>query len=120
MERPRLHHVSVPRSLDAHAAALAFYADILGLPTLAVPNALRDLDLSWFALGEGELHLYGQEPDSIHAGRHFCIEVADLAELRGRLTAAGYTPTDTIPIPGRPRFICDDPFGNLIEFTTLE
>ena len=43
-----------------------------------------------------------------------------LAGLRARLTEAGYTPTDTIPIPGRPRFVCDDPFGNPIEFTTIE
>jgi catechol 2,3-dioxygenase-like lactoylglutathione lyase family enzyme len=48
-----------------------------------------------------------------------CIEVEDLDEVRARLIAAGYTPEDTIAIPGRPRFFCRDPFGNRIEFTTI-
>ena len=119
MELPRLHHVSVPRTPGSHAEAAAFYTEILGLPELVVPNSLIEHDISWFALGDSELHLYGQA-DSAHEGRHFCIEVEDLPLLRAVLAASGYFPTDTIDIPGRPRFICEDPFGNLIEFTRIE
>jgi len=57
-------------------------------------------------------------PDPEHP-RHLCLEVEDLEALRRQLQAAGYRPYDDIPIPNRPRFFCRDPFGNLIEFTTL-
>lgn len=120
MNHPRLHHVSIPRPPGSHDAARAFYTGMLGLAECPVPDALSAIDLVWFILGDGELHLYAQEPINEHVGRHFCMEVDDLAGLHARLTEAGYTPTDTIPIPGRPRFVCDDPFGNLIEFTTIE
>jgi hypothetical protein len=55
----------------------------------------------------------------VHA-RHLCLEVTDLAMVRRRLTDAGHEPRDTTPIPNRPRFLCRDPFGNLVEFTTIE
>jgi hypothetical protein len=32
---------------------------------------------------------------------------------------AGIETTDRTPIPNRPRFFCRDPFGNLIELTTI-
>ncbi|MGQ0551018.1 MAG: VOC family protein [Armatimonadota bacterium] len=51
--------------------------------------------------------------------RHICLEVPDLDPARRQLEQAGYTPYDTTPIPNRPRFFCRDPFGNLVEFTTL-
>ena len=51
--------------------------------------------------------------------RHFCLFIEDLAGMRRNLTAAGYAPYDVEAIPGRPRFFCSDPFGNIIEFTTI-
>jgi len=41
-------------------------------------------------------------------------------EMRERLAKAGYEPRDTLPIRNRPRFFCRDPFGNDIEFTTIQ
>lgn len=120
MSRPRLQHVSVPRPPGTGDAARAFYSGLLGFAELPVPEALRQLDLTWFAVGDAELHLYAQEPSTDHAGRHFCLDLDDLEGVRERLAAAGYNPQDTIPIPGRPRFVCEDPFGNLIEFSTIE
>jgi catechol 2,3-dioxygenase-like lactoylglutathione lyase family enzyme len=55
-----------------------------------------------------------------HSGRHYCLAVDDLDALRARLEAAGVSVVNDIPIPGRPRFFARDPFGNLIEFTTIE
>jgi hypothetical protein len=36
------------------------------------------------------------------------------------LDAAGITAVGDIPIPGRPRYFVRDPFGNLIEITSIE
>lgn len=119
MARPRIHHVSIPRLPHQHEQACAFYGDVLGFPLVQIPHTLSELDLTWFQIGDGELHLYGQEFSGTHMGRHLCIEVADLAAVREQLRAAGYNPEDTVPIPNRPRFICEDPFGNLLEFTTI-
>jgi catechol 2,3-dioxygenase-like lactoylglutathione lyase family enzyme len=46
--------------------------------------------------------------------------VNDLEDYRHRLTQAGVTITSAEPIPSRPRFFCRDPFGNLLEFTTIQ
>lgn len=115
------HHVSVPRPPGPESASVArlFYIDLIGLKEVPVPDALRQLDLVWFGVGDGELHLYA-EPSSAGHGRHFCLRVIDQAEVRARLSAAGVTCTDTIAIPGRPRFFCTDPFGNSIEITTIQ
>jgi hypothetical protein len=45
--------------------------------------------------------------------------VEDVEAMRGRLVEAGFKPWGPEPIPGRPRFFCRDPFGNIIEFTTI-
>lgn len=119
MQRPRIQHVSIPRPPDSAAQARAFYGDLLGLEELPVPETLHELDLIWFRLGATELHTLVEESIDSSSGRHLCIEVDDLEALRARLEAAGYATSDDLPIPGRPRFFCRDPFGNLIEFTTL-
>lgn len=120
VSRPRIQHVSLPRPTGSEAQARAFYGDLLGLEEIAVPQALRHLDLIWYRLGDTELHLFAEDPLEDRSGRHLCIEVEDVSGLRGLLLAAGCEPRDTIAIPGRPRFFCTDPFGNAIEFTTLE
>jgi hypothetical protein len=48
-----------------------------------------------------------------------CLEVEDVDSARHQLEASGYAPYDATPIPHRPRFFCRDPFGNLVELTTL-
>ncbi|MCB0049140.1 MAG: VOC family protein, partial [Caldilinea sp.] len=55
-----------------------------------------------------------------HSGRHFCLAVEDVEELRDRLEAAGVTVVGDVPIPDRPRYFIRDPFGNLIELTTID
>lgn len=122
MTRLRIQHVSVPRPPgDASAAqAVAFYAGLLGLHEKPVPATIAHLDLVWFGLGDGtELHVFSEEPLGDRSGRHFCLEVDDVAAMREHLTAAGYQPWDPETINNRPRFFCRDPFGNTIEFTTI-
>jgi len=116
------HHVSIPRPPGAQSAAQArdFYCGLLGLNEIAVPASLQHLDLVWFAVGSGELHLFSEEPRTDTSGRHFCLHVADQAAVRAHLETAHVTCTDTVAIPGRPRFFTHDPFGNSIEITTIE
>jgi catechol 2,3-dioxygenase-like lactoylglutathione lyase family enzyme len=116
----RLQHVSSPFPEGRQGEVRAFYGEILGLAEVAVPRTLADRGLVWFAAGgdDLELHFFPGIPDPEHP-RHLCLEVDDLGAARERLAAAGYQPNDTVAIPGRPRFLCRDPFGNLIEFTTI-
>jgi catechol 2,3-dioxygenase-like lactoylglutathione lyase family enzyme len=119
MSRLRIHHVSVPRPRGSADQARRFYTDVLGLEEIQPPKALAGLDLVWYRLGDNELHLFVEDDADQRTGRHFCMAVDDLDALRARLAAAGYAIEETIPIPGRPRFNIHDPFGNMIEITTL-
>jgi catechol 2,3-dioxygenase-like lactoylglutathione lyase family enzyme len=118
----RLQHVAIARPPGSDAAARSFYGGVLGLPEIAPPQSLAYLDLIWYQLaGATELHIMVEEPmGQDRTGRHFCLAVDDLFELRGRLEAAGITTVGDTPIPGRPRFFVRDPFGNLIEVTSIE
>jgi catechol 2,3-dioxygenase-like lactoylglutathione lyase family enzyme len=117
----RIQHVSVPRPPGSDDAARRFYGEILGLEEITPPASLRDLNVIWFRLGNTELHILTEEPQGQdHSGRHFCVAVDDVEALRERLEAAGIAVVGTTPIPGRPRYFIRDPFGNLIEITTIE
>ncbi len=119
--KARLQHVSIPRPPGSDAAARAFFGDVLGLREIPPPDSLQDMRVIWFQLdGDAELHVFLEAPLGDASNRHFCLVVEDLAALRTQLRAAGYAPYDVENIPGRPRFFCRDPFGNIIEFTTIE
>lgn len=120
----RLQHVSVPRppGNDAHQRAVDFYRGLLGLKEIPKPSTFTDIDVTWFQIGDTEIHVYasaagGPAPAS---GAHFCLVVEDVEVARERLEAAGYACTVPTEIPGRPRFNSHDPFGNQIEFTVIE
>jgi catechol 2,3-dioxygenase-like lactoylglutathione lyase family enzyme len=116
----RLQHVSVAIAADGADDARAFYGGLLGLEEKPVPPKLDPSELVWFHLGgDLELHLM-QTGDDPPPRAHFCIAVDDgLNELRARIEAAGITTRTPTEIVGRPRFMCDDPFGNLVELTQL-
>jgi catechol 2,3-dioxygenase-like lactoylglutathione lyase family enzyme len=119
----RLQHVSSPYPRGRQDAVRTFYGGVLGLTEKAVPASLADQELVWFEAGAGELELHFL-PDPVQpdpaAQRHFCLEVEDVGSWRRRIEDAGVETSDQTPIPNRPRFFCRDPFGNLIEFTTIE
>ena len=99
----------------------AFYGGVLGLVEKPVPTSLADLELVWFEAGplELELHFLPDRPADPSAQRHFCLEVDDLEGWRRKLETAGVETSEQTAIPNRPRFFCRDPFGNLIELTTI-
>ncbi len=115
----RLQHVSVPRPRGSADQARRFYGGILGLEEIAVPATLAHLDLVWYRLGDDELHLFEDERGVGHAAQHFCLQVDAVDALRRRLAAAGVAIGEEPEILNRPRFTVRDPFGNLIEVTTI-
>ena len=116
----RLQHVSVAIAPDGADEARTFYGGLLGLEVKPVPPKLDPNELVWFGLGgDRELRLM-QTGDEPPPGAHFCIAVdSGLDELRARLEAAGIKTSTPTEIVGRPRFMCRDPFGNLVELTQL-
>lgn len=119
MKLRRLQHVSSPYPSGRQEAVRTFYGKVLGLLEIRPPRSIEHMQLVWFSAGaESELHFFPGTPDPEHP-RHFCLETEDLEATRRELHAAGNAPYDDIPIPNRPRFFCRDPFGNLIEFTTI-
>lgn len=117
----RLQHVAIARPPETDGAARAFYGDLLGLTEVTPPASLQSLGVLWYQIGAGsELHIFVEEPlGQDHSGRHFCLAVADVEALRLRLIAAGIRVAADVPIPDRPRYFVRDPFGNLIELTTV-
>ena len=116
----RLQHVSVAIATDGADAARAFYGNLLGLEEKPVPPKLDPNELVWFRVGgDLELHLMrtGDDPPP---SAHFCLAVdSGLDELRARIESAGIETRTPTEIVGRPRFMCRDPFGNLVELTEL-
>jgi catechol 2,3-dioxygenase-like lactoylglutathione lyase family enzyme len=116
----RLHHVSIPAPPDRITEGRAFYGDLLGMPELGQPATLEAGSVVWFQAGDGELHLFKEDSAAgVPSGRHFCFAVDDVDEIRARLEHAGVAIEDTTPIHNRPRFFCQDPFGNRLEITEL-
>lgn len=118
----RLQHVAIARPPDADHTARAFYGDLLGLSEITPPASLQSLGVLWYQIGKGsELHIFVEEPlGQDRSGRHFCLAVEDVEALRLRLIVAGIRVAADVPIPDRPRYFVRDPFGNLIELTTIE
>ena len=116
----RPQHVSIAIAADGADAARAFYGELLGLEEKPVPPRLDPSELIWFrASGDLELHLM-RTGDRPPPSAHFCLAVeGGLDELRRKLESAGVETRTPTQILGRPRFMCDDPFGNVVELTEL-
>jgi catechol 2,3-dioxygenase-like lactoylglutathione lyase family enzyme len=116
----RLQHVTIAIPLDGAERARAFYGGFLGLEEKPVLPKLDPALFIWYrAGGENELHLQ-LTPEPAPDKPHFCLLVDELDELRARIDAAGIETRDPTELIGRPRFMCRDPFGNLIEFARID
>lgn len=100
-------HVNV--RVEKLADAVRFYRDVLGLETI---DRRDDSGTgAWFRLGAQEVHLTEDPAPQPRSRRHFAVDVADLAEARRTLQAAGAEIDQEEAL----RFWVRDPSGNRIE-----
>jgi catechol 2,3-dioxygenase-like lactoylglutathione lyase family enzyme len=121
MTRPYLQHVSLLIPPDSQATVRAFYGQLLGLEEKQPPASLAQFQLVWFVAGEGEmeLHFVPSVDRPTENDQHICLVVDDLEHYRRRLAEANVPVLEAEPIPLRPRCFCRDPFGHLLELTTI-
>lgn len=112
-----LDHVQVAAPIGSEGAARRFYGELLGLPELEKPEALRDRGGVWFACGSHQLHVGVTQDFSPATKAHPALRVhpEDLDLIAERLTAAGGTVQWDDAIPDTRRFYTTDPWGNRIE-----
>lgn len=117
----RIHHVAISIPPDRHIAAVRFYRDVLGFEEKPIPESLSHVPIiTWFQIGEDELHLLEENNNADGGRRHICFQVDDLTPYQQRLEQNGEEVLPGDLIPGRPRFFCYDPAGNRIEFLVEE
>jgi catechol 2,3-dioxygenase-like lactoylglutathione lyase family enzyme len=111
----RLSHINITMPKGEEKAARRFYGELLKLPEIPKPEAIRSRGGVWFDAGGLDVHVSIEEsrmgPD---AYRHFGLECADVDELRKQFETAGVATEDGRPAPWK-RFFVRDPFGNRIE-----
>jgi catechol 2,3-dioxygenase-like lactoylglutathione lyase family enzyme len=111
-----IDHVQVAAPPGSEGQARRFYGDLLGLPELPKPEALRERGGVWFACGSHQLHVGVAEPFSPARKAHPALAVAAaLDRLAARLASADYAVQWDDTIPGTRRFFTADPWGNRIE-----
>ena len=111
-----IHHGQITIPPGGESEARAFYCGLLGLAEIAKPESLAGRGGFWLAVGERSVHVGVEEGvDRSRTKAHVAYEVADLAAMRQKLTAAGVEVIEGIPIPGHDRLELRDPFGNRLE-----
>jgi catechol 2,3-dioxygenase-like lactoylglutathione lyase family enzyme len=116
-----LHHVQINVPEASEAEARNFYEQLLGFEPMPRPESLPAAGRrgAWYRCGDGEFHVFfnpDANSDANRSSRHPGFLVDDLDALRGHLKAASIDLEEALPISGRKRFFCRDPFGNRLEF----
>ncbi|MDQ0428168.1 catechol 2,3-dioxygenase-like lactoylglutathione lyase family enzyme [Planomicrobium stackebrandtii] len=111
-----IDHVQVAAPAGKEAAAIKFYADILGMQEIEKPESLKGRGGAWFAFGGQQLHVGVEEPFSPAKKAHPAFRVAGYDELKDHLSKYGVEWQEDSSIPGIERFFVFDPFGNRLEF----
>lgn len=112
----RLNHaqITIPKGMED--AARAFYCGVLALREIEKPESLKGRGGFWLALGDVQVHIGAEDGfDRTSTKSHLAYEVRDCAYWLERLTVAGVTVAESVPIPGYERFEFRDPFGNRVE-----
>jgi catechol 2,3-dioxygenase-like lactoylglutathione lyase family enzyme len=110
-----IHHVQLAMPDGEDEAAVAFYAETLGLTQVPKPEELSPRGGVWFASGDLELHLGVEDQFRPAVKAHPAILVEGLGKVRARIEEAGYKVSDTVQIEGFDRLYVRDPFGNRLE-----
>jgi catechol 2,3-dioxygenase-like lactoylglutathione lyase family enzyme len=112
-----LDHVQVAAPPRCEAQARRFYGELLGLPELEKPPALRARGGAWFGCGSQQLHVGVEEPHVPARKAHPALLVAagTLDALADRLMRAGAKLDWDDSLDRSRRFYTSDPWGNRIE-----
>lgn len=107
--------LAAPRGCEE--AARRFFGELLGLPEVPKPQALRGRGGVWFQVGQQQLHIGVEEPFAAARKAHPALRVRPdaLDELAARLDAAGATVLWDEALDEVRRFYSEDPWGNRIE-----
>jgi acetyl esterase len=115
----RLQHATLLYDPQRSDAARSFYCELLGLKEKPPPEAFTDTGIIWLEAGSDQRELHLVPNDFPDAAPHLCLAVADIR------AAAAHARDHSLPIeydtalPGRPGFVIQDPFGNIVEVTAL-
>lgn len=111
----RLDHIQLLMPAGQESAARRFFVELLGMEEEPKPEAYAVRGGCWFRSGGVLVHV-GAEPGFVPQKRaHPAFCVRDLASLRHRLSAAGFSIIEETTLPDRRRVYTADPFGNRIE-----
>jgi len=118
-----LHHVQINVPQAREPEARAFFEELLGFEQMPRPESLSNAGRSgvWYRCGENEFHVFFAPDGDFRedrSSRHPAFLVDDLDGLRRRLESADVE-LEAIPINGRERFFCRDPFGHRLEFLSF-
>ena len=119
-----LHHVQINVPAARAPEARHFCEELLGFEEMPRPDSLSKAARNgvWYRCGDNEFHVFfapDGEFQEDRSSRHPAFLVANLDALRARLSAAGVEMEEAIPIAGRERFFCRDPFGHRFEFLSF-
>lgn len=116
-----LDHVQLAAPPGCEDGARRFYGELLGLPEIEKPQALRGRGGAWFACGPQQLHVGVSDQFAPATKAHPALSVRSdaLDAMADRLRAAGHEVRYDEAIPGTRRFYTDDPWGNRLEFVAV-
>lgn len=110
-----LDHVQVAIPVGAEDTARAFYGTVLGMQELAKPANMAVRGGCWFAAGNQQIHIGGENNFQPAKKAHPALLVDDLAGYLAELRQRGLPGDFDEPVPGALRATIFDPFGNRIE-----
>ncbi|MGP4041869.1 VOC family protein [Gracilibacillus sp. D59] len=111
-----LHHAQITIPKDAEKEGKKFYCDVLGLPEVEKPDALKDRGGFWLRVGDRDIHVGTENGvDRTKTKAHIAYQVEDIDYWREVLEQQDIEICDSVPIPNFKRFEFRDPFGNRVE-----
>ncbi len=113
-----IDHVQIAAPRGCEDAARKFFGELLGMPEIEKPQALRARGGCWFQAGPRQLHIGVEEDFRPAAKAHPAFTVHDIDALFARLTEAGVGCKWDGEIGNVRRFFASDPWENRLEFTS--
>lgn len=113
-----IDHIQIAMPAGREDDARKFYGDLLKLPELEKPEALKSRGGVWFGLPDGrQVHLGVEQDFTPNKKAHPCFVVDEAYEALAHLVEnAGYSVQHDSLNPPIRRFYTHDPFGNRVEF----